>query len=113
MKKAKEKEHKAAEKKRKAELHQQRNGGRSTRSHNKENMPSTCEGNVESTIPSAKADQQNECSVCLGKYEDDFVEGVLQKEWIQCENCGLWMHSDCLIMDGNNYVCVLCNAVFK
>ena len=87
MKKAKEKEQKAAEKKIKAELYQQRNTGRSTRSHNKENLPSTCEGvkvMLNQPYPPAKAtDQQNECSVCLGRYEDDFVEGVLQKEWIR------------------------------
>jgi len=38
--------------------------------------------------------KQNECSVCLGLYEDDLVDGVLVNEWIRCTNvsCGLWMH---------------------
>ena len=33
----------------------------------------------------------NECAVCLGAYEDDVHNEVLEKEWIQCtnlENCG-------------------------
>ena len=59
---------------------------------------------------------QSECSVCLGRYEDDIIDGVLQKEWVQCTNtsrCGLWMHSDCLSTEGNSYVCYMCNVTFK
>ena len=32
---------------------------------------------------------------CLGAYKEDIVDGVLEKEWIQCTNleaCGKWMH---------------------
>ena len=39
---------------------------------------------------------QNECAICLGIYEDDISNGILQKEWICCTNtstCGLWMHA--------------------
>lgn len=57
--------------------------------------------------------EQNICSVCLGVYEDDLVEGELQNEWICCTNCDQWMHLDCVSMEGNSYVCVLCNVVLK
>ena len=59
---------------------------------------------------------QNECAVCLGVYDDDLTDGVLQKEWIRCTNtdtCGLWMHCECLNKDSNdNYVCLTCNTTF-
>jgi len=32
-------------------------------------------------------------------YDNDLIDGVLQKEWICCTNtdiCGLWMHCECL-----------------
>ena len=48
-----------------------------------------------------------------GKYEDDVVDDELQNEWICCSNCDKWMHLDCVIMEGNSYVCVLCNLVLK
>ena len=70
----------------------------------------------ETTSNEMTYDKENECAVCLGTYSDDFVDGILQNEWIQCTNlnsCGLWMHSDCLSREGNNYVCYMCNAVLK
>ncbi len=56
---------------------------------------------------------QNVCAVCLGRYEDDLINGTLQNEWICCtntENCGLWMHFDCLSPEGN---CFMCDVPFK
>ena len=41
----------------------------------------------------------DECSVCLGAYQDYFDEnGELVREWLQCtsESCAKWMHQDCL-----------------
>ena len=59
---------------------------------------------------------QNECAVCLGMYDDNHIDGVLQKEWIRCTNtdtCGLWMHCECLSKDpSDNYVCLMCNTTF-
>ena len=113
---------KEAEKKRKAELRPHR-PGRSIRSSNKENAPSApSSSHEESTIPSGGQSEsgdgtdQSECSVCLGRYADDLIDGILQKEWVQCTNverCGLWMHSDCLSMEKNRYVCYMCGVVFK
>ena len=37
-------------------------------------------------------------------YEDDIIDGVLEKEWIQCTSldvCGEWMHCCCLSMEEN------------
>lgn len=59
---------------------------------------------------------QNEYSVCLGRYEDNIIDGILQKEWVQCTNTstfGLWMHSDCLSTEGSSYVCFMCNKTLK
>ena len=65
---------------------------RSTRSQqrNKENQPimsGTAPVSVSSNVATASVEQQNECSVCLGRYEDDFVDGELLNEWICCSNC--------------------------
>ena len=113
-------------KKKKSEL--QRNG-RATRSHsrNKENESignsasmSSGSGNLSAPAgtdcePSTSGSNQNECSVYLGLYEDDLVDGVLVNKWIRCTNvsCGLWMHCDCLSPDGNCYECYMCNTVLK
>ena len=124
--KAEERERKAAarkqmamekevEKKRKAELRLQKQieksseTSRTTRRSHANSQPST------SGITLEVCDQ-NMCSVCLGTYEDDFVSGVLQREWIRCtnlENCGLWMHCDCVSLEKNRYVCYMCNVVLK
>lgn len=128
--KEKERLEKAAERKRKAELRLQKEGTKkSTRSCNKENVPSSssgdgCESSTSSGNPGelststpngdSGGDQQSYCSVCLGKYEDDVVNGILRREWIRCTNCGLWMHCDCLSTEENSYnVCYMCNVVFK
>ena len=60
---------------------------------------------------------QNECAVCSGIYDDDIIDGVLQKEWIRCTNtdtCGLWMHCECLGKDSESslYVCHMCKTTF-
>ena len=117
--KAEEKERKAAERNKirleKEAEKKKREQKRFTRSQqqNKEN-----EYDTSSTVPvpntsTVDNEQQNVCSVCLGKYEDDVVDDELQNEWICCSNCDKWMHLDCVIMEGNSYVCVLCNLVLK
>ena len=121
--KAEEKERKAAEK-RKALLEKEaakktREEARKKRTtrfqQNKENVrdaelqaPSTS-----SQVTTSDGDQQNECSVCMGKYEDDFTDGELQNEWICCTGCGRWMHVDCLVCENSTFMCVLCNVVLK
>ncbi len=58
-------------------------------------------------------DQQNECSECLGKNEDDIIDDKLQNEWICCSGCGNWMHTDCLVAVNSVFVCVLRNYLIK
>ena len=56
---------------------------------NKENLPSGS-GTLSPASASDKTadyNEQNECSVCMGKYEDDFVDDDLQAEWTRCTNC--------------------------
>lgn len=121
---------KEAERKRKAEEREMKRKQkadsklqkRSLKSNNKENMPESDQavGGGESSTPPddgimSTSSDQNECSICLGRYEDDLSNGVLQKEWVRCTNtnsCGLWMHRDCLSMEGNSYVCYICNVTF-
>ena len=113
-KKAKEREEKAAEKRRRLiEKESERKRKESSRQRstrqNKENLPT-------SSAPSTSCDmtrEQNECSVCMGNYEDDFMDGELQNEWICCTNCSRWMHLDCITVEGNSYVCVLCNVAIN
>ena len=52
---------------------------------------------VSSQVPTSHMDQQNECSLCMGKYEDDLIDGELQNEWICCTACSRRMHIDCLV----------------
>ena len=95
-----------AERKRKAESSHQK---RPLSSHNKENVPSI-------GISVSKSGDESECAVCLGRYEDDITDGILQKEWVRCMNitsCGVWMHCDCLSTEDNSYVCYICNVVLK
>ena len=122
-------EEKEAEKKRKAEAREaerKRKAGlkaqkRPLRSQNKENVPreSHQADGVDPTPASdgnvSNAGDQSVCAVCMGSYEDDITDGVLQKEWVRCMNtsCGLWMHCDCLSTEDNSYVCYICNVVFK
>ena len=113
-----ERQRKTAEKKREAQERELKKkakaGPRRTRKRlsNKENEVSfnDSEGLQQSEI------NQNECAVCLGVYDDDLINGVLQKEWIRCTNtdtCGLWMHCECLNKDSSdNYVCLMCNSTF-
>ena len=68
------------------------------------------------SVTANSREDQNVCSVCLGNYEDDIIDGVLQKEWVRCmniENCGVWMHADCLSMEENSFVCYICNVTFN
>ena len=84
---------------------------RTTRSQNNENLPPASVSSHQ--VTTSNGDQQNECSVCMGKYEDDLVENELQNEWICCTGCGHWMHVDCLVSEDSTLVCVLCNIVLK
>lgn len=110
---------KEAETKRKAEQRSLRSSNKENVASDVSNVPSGSDGS--SPTPDVgntdlETGDQNECAVCLGRYEDDITDGILQKEWVRCtniENCGLWMHSDCLSTEGNSYVCYICNIVFK
>ena len=115
---AAERERKAAERKREAQE-------RELKKRAKAETRRTCKrvSNKENKVPVddfqglQRAEiNQNECAVCLGVYDDDLTDGVLQKEWIRCTNtdtCGLWMHCECLNKDpSDNYVCLMCNTTF-
>ena len=58
----------------------------------------------------------SECATCFGLYEDDFIDGQLVREWIQCTypDCGKWMHINCLDTDskGEIYICSVCKNSF-
>ena len=124
--KAEEKEKKAATKKKvvmekealkkkKAELRLRNKKKKSNKENDGDGSGTSHAGTGCAGHGTSNSTEQNECSVCLGSYEDDFIDGVLQKEWIRCTNetCGLWMHCDCLSTDGNSYVCYICNLTFK
>lgn len=58
----------------------------------------------------------NECAVCIGSFDDDIIDGKLQREWIQCTNtalCGKWMHCDCSVNSDGLYVCKVCKSCFN
>ena len=64
---------------------------------------------IPSTSAATEDCDQSECAVCLGAYRDDTIDGVLVKEWIRCTNtetCGLWMYTDCVDVEEDNFVCV-------
>ena len=68
------------------------------------------------SVTANSREDQNVCSVCLGNYEDDIIDGVLQKEWVRCmniENCGVWMYANCLSTEENSFVCYICNVTFN
>ena len=58
----------------------------------------------------------NECAVCIGAYDDDVIDGELQREWIRCTNvhsCGKWMHCDCIYKNPDgSYKCNICSTCF-
>ena len=123
--KAEEKERKAAEwnkiRLEKEAEKKKREQKRFTRSqqHNKENEYDTSSTVPVPTTSTVYSEQQNVCSVCLGKYEDDVVDvelqndvvdDELQNEWICCSNCDKWMHLDCVIMEGNSLFFVILSS---
>ena len=58
----------------------------------------------------------NECAVCFGLYSDDLTSaGKLMREWVECTNprCKKWMHSQCLQIDSELYVCGICKNKFS
>ena len=80
--KKKKAEAREAKRRRKAEL----------KSANKENKSRrTIKGGLQEAEISS-----SECATCFGLYEDDFIDGQLVQEWIQCTDpdCGKWMHLD-------------------
>ncbi len=89
---------------------------RTTRSQqNKENLSGAASNppTTSNPVPTTSNPDQNECSVCMGKYEDDLIDGELQNEWICCTGCGHWMHIDCFVSENSTFVCVFCNIVMK
>ena len=58
----------------------------------------------------------NECAACFGLYEEDVDpdSGDITREWIQCtdEDCGVWMHTECLDKCDDDFVCCICGAIF-
>ena len=53
----------------------------------------------------------NECAICFGLYQDDLSSaGNLMREWVECTNewCKKWMHSQCLQVNNDLYVCGIC-----
>ena len=58
----------------------------------------------------------NECAACFGLYEEDIDpdSGDITREWIQCtdEDCGVWMHTECLDKCDDDFVCCICGAIF-
>ena len=78
---------------------------------NKENRSRHSKGGLQKAEISS-----NECAACFGLYEDDFIDGQLVQEWIQCTDldCGKWMHINCLDTDskGDMYICSVCKNIF-
>ncbi len=58
----------------------------------------------------------NECAVCFGLYDEDVNSetGELMSDWIQCtsEDCGVWVHTECLDMCDGDFVCTICGTIF-
>ena len=99
------------QKKMKAELRQMQGAEREKRTRSGKQQASVTDSGLQSAEISS-----NECAACLGAYEEDFIDGVLGKEWIQCTNsdtCGKWMHCSCLSTDENGrYICPICQITF-
>lgn len=71
---------------------------------------------TQSSSSGSNTDTQNDCVVCLGKYEEDLsTDGVLLREWVQCTSdmCKKWMHESCVPKDDDDYIVCICNNVFK
>ena len=114
LEKKRKAEQREAEKKRKAELRQKLGAEREKRTRSVKQQASVNENGIQSAKISS-----NECAACLGAYEDDIIDGVLRKEWIQCTNSyagGKWMHCSCLSTDESGewavYVSYLSNHIF-
>ena len=105
-------EQREAAKKRKAELQQKQAAEREKCTRTGKQQVSAADDGLQSAEISS-----NECAACLGAYEEDIIDGVLEKEWIQCTNleaCRKWMHCTCLSTDENGlYVCHICKVTFS
>jgi len=59
----------------------------------------------------------NECARCFGLYDEDVDPdtGDVTCDWIQCtsDNCGVWMHTECLAKCDGDYVCCVCETLFS
>ena len=112
LEKKRKAEQREAEKKRKAELQQKQGAEREKCTRSAKQQASVTDNGLQSAEISS-----NECAACLGAYEEDFIDGVLGKEWIQCTNsdaCGKWMHCSCLSTDENGlYICPICQITFS
>ena len=101
-------EQREAAKKRKAELQQKQAAERENRTRSGKQQVSAADDGLQIS--------SNEYAACLGAYEEDIVDGVLEKEWIKCTNleaCGKWMHCTCLSTDENGlYICHICKVTF-
>lgn len=104
-------EEKEAEKKRKAKLRAKKNADKENRScRNRKTLPCDSSGLQHREV------SDNECVVCLGVYDDDIVEGELQREWIRCKNvdtCGKWMHCERSDKQYGSYLCKVCGTCFN
>ncbi len=104
-------EQRETERKRRAELRQKQVTDKGKRTRGGKEQVSGDNGLQSAEISS------NECAVCLGVYEEDLVDGLLEKEWIQCTNsegCGKWMHCSSLSTDENGlYICRMCKVTFS
>ncbi len=67
-------------------------------------------------VPQHNESSNNECTLCFGNYNDDLSDdGTLTREWLhQCtdDSCGKWMHEDCPSKNEDGYNICPCGAVF-
>ena len=70
-------EQREAAKKRKAELQQKQAAEREKHTRTGKQQVSAADNGLQSAEISS-----NECATCLGAYEEDIIDGVLEKEWI-------------------------------
>ena len=56
------------------------------------------------------------CLICIQE-DDPVIKEKLFVSWIECSNCGIWMHESCIDNDSNvefdscdDYLCKLCDV---
>ena len=112
-KKAEERERKPLERKKKAAELEEKRKERQLAKQNK-SKTGTKTGGDECGLQNREC-TSNECTVCFGNYDDDFIDGTLQREWVQCtdSNCQKWMHENCATLEESLLMCSVCGAEFK